>query len=127
MKICLTKLVLTAIVFIAASGCASASQSMRDVKTTTSAPHEEPLTLESAVQLAFQNNPALKGRIEGLGVSSAEIARARLPRNPVIEGSILYPEHGDGEFTEISVEQNFLSLVLFPMKSQVAGARRHSA
>ena len=41
----------------------------------------------------------------------------------MIEGHILYPEHGDGEFTEISVEQNFLSILLFPMKSQVAGAQ----
>ncbi len=134
-------LILIFIPFLAVSGCASASQSMRDVskrvenqtgyklettkkeKTATSVPQEEPLALESAVQLAFQNNPALKGRLEGLGVSSAEISKARLPRNPVIEGSILYPEHGDGEITEISIEQNFLSLLLFPMKSQVAGAQ----
>lgn len=121
--------------------CAWASQSLREVskevekqtgykfetvkkgRDATSTPHDQPLTLESAVQLAFQNNPALRARLEGLGVSSAEISRARLPRNPVIEGHVLYPEDGDGEFIEISVEQNFLSLLLFPMKSQVAGAQ----
>ncbi len=137
------KKIFTAILCLgfAGSGCASASQSMRDVskrvedqtgykyetnknvETTTSFHQEEPLTLESAVQLAFRNNPALKGRLEGLGVSSAEISGTALPRNPVIEGSILYPEHGDGEITEISIEQNLLSLLLLPMKSQVAGAQ----
>ena len=85
--------------------------------------YSEPLTAQSAVEIAFRNNPRLKAKLEGLGVSSAEIARARLPRNPVVSGSIRYPKHGDGENTEISIEQNFLSLLLFPVKSQVAGAQ----
>jgi len=125
--------------FAAVSGCASSSRSLKEVSTRVeggsgykidfskeggdaqNALLNEPLTAERAVEIAFRNNPALKANLEGLGVSSAEIAQARLPRNPVIEGNILYPEHGDGEITEVTIEQNFLSLLLIPMRSQIAG------
>lgn len=135
-------IVVTGALFFA--GCASTSQSLKEVskrveyqtghpfelskknnmKTAPDLPAtDEKLTADRAVQIAFKSNPALKAKLEELGVSSAEITQASLPRNPSVEASVRYPEHGEGEITEVSVEQNFLSLLLFPMQGRIAGAR----
>lgn len=88
----------------------------------------EPLTADSAVRIALLNNAALQSLFESWRVSRADFDKTRLPERPVFEASVRFPERDEPyDEVEFTVEQDFLSLALFPLKSGLAGAELHKA
>src|SRR5439155_189492 len=83
----------------------------------------EPLTAESATQIALFNNPKLQATYERLGVAQAEVVQAGLLRNPSISlhwGLALTANTLD-ELAG-SITGAFLDLFLMPLKKKVANA-----
>jgi cobalt-zinc-cadmium efflux system outer membrane protein len=94
-------------------------------------PHEllkEPLTAQKAVQIALSNNQSLQALLESWGIAKADFNKTRLPENPVFGASVRFPEQDElPNNTEFSLEQDFVSFVLFPLRSNFAGAQLHKA
>ena len=89
---------------------------------------EKPLTSDSAVRIALLNNQSLQAVLESWGIAKADFNRTRLPENPVFRASVRFPRDDEPyNNTEFTVEQDFLSLILFPLKSDLAGARLQQA
>lgn len=89
---------------------------------------ENPLTSDSAIRIALLNNQSLQAVLESWGIAKADFNRTRLPENPVFGASVRFPKDDEPyNNTEFTVEQDFLSLILFPLKSDLAGARLHQA
>lgn len=88
----------------------------------------KPLTADSAVQIALTNNQSLRAVLESWGIASAAFKKKRLPENPTFGASVRFP-HEDEPYNnvEFTIEQDFLSLVLFPLKSSFAGAELNKA
>ena len=87
-----------------------------------------PLTVDSAVQIALWNNKSLQALLESWGIEKADFNKTRLPQNPTFGVSVRVPQRDEpNNNVEFSVEQDFLSLVLFPLKNSFAGARFHQA
>ena len=80
-----------------------------------------PLSANDAAQVALLNNPELQATFEEIGVSQADLVQAGLLKNPVFAASWRFPDVGPG-FTdaEYSLAQDFLSLVLVPLRTRVA-------
>lgn len=88
----------------------------------------KPLIADSAVQIALANNQSLQAILEAWGIAKAEFNKTRLPEKPTLEVGVRFPEEDEPyNNTEFAVEQDFLSLVLFPLKSNLAGAQLHRA
>lgn len=88
----------------------------------------EPLTVDSAVKIALLNNQSLHTVLESWGIAKADFNKTRFPENPVFGASIRFPKEDEPyNNTEFTVEQDFLSLLLFPLKSSFAGAQLHRA
>ncbi len=89
---------------------------------------KQPLTADSAVQIALLNNPSLQAVLESWGVAKADFNTARLPEKPVFGASVRFPKEDEPDNNvEFTVEQDFLSFVLFPLRSNLAGAELHKA
>jgi cobalt-zinc-cadmium efflux system outer membrane protein len=86
---------------------------------------EEPLTADSAVQIALLNNQGLQGAYEELGVSQAELVRAGLLENPVFSADILV--FGGPAEPSLGIVQNFLSLLTLSANRRAADAAFESA
>ncbi|MGH7889575.1 MAG: TolC family protein, partial [Thermodesulfobacteriota bacterium] len=88
----------------------------------------KPLTADSTVQIALWNNKSLQALLESWGIARANFNRTRLPQNPTFGASVRIPQRDEPyNNVEFTVEQDFLSLVLFPLKSSLAGAHLHKA
>ena len=88
----------------------------------------EPLTVDSAVQAALWNNKSLQAALESWGTARADFNKTRLPQNPTFGASVRIPQRDEpNNNVEFTVEQDFLSLILFPLKSNLAGAQLHKA
>jgi cobalt-zinc-cadmium efflux system outer membrane protein len=88
----------------------------------------KPLTEVSAVRIALLNNPSLQATLESYGIAKADFNKMRLPGNPTFGVSVRFPREDEPyNQTEFSIEQDFLSLVLFPLKSSVASAELDQA
>ena len=83
-----------------------------------------PLTADTAVQISLLNNRNLRATLKELGVSRANVIQAGLPRNPEFAASFRFPDRppsaADNEF---SLSQDFLDLLLLPLKKRVAVAQ----
>ena len=89
---------------------------------------EKPLTADTAVQMALLNNQSLQAVLESWGIAKANFNTTRFPKNPVFGASVRFPKEDEpNNNTEFTVEQDFLSFVLFPLKSNLAGAELHKA
>ncbi|MGH7890052.1 MAG: TolC family protein [Thermodesulfobacteriota bacterium] len=99
-----------------------------NAKATSAKLLAEPLTVNSAVQIAFTNNQALQATLESWGIAKADFNRTRLPEKPIFGASVRFPQQDEPyNETEFEIEQDFLSFVLFPLKSNLAGAGLHKA
>ncbi len=88
----------------------------------------KPLTLDAAVHVTLINNQSLQAFLESWGIAKAEFNKSRLPEKPVFGVSVRFPKQDEPyNNTEFTVEQDFMSLVLFPLKSNLAGAQLHQA
>lgn len=84
---------------------------------------KDDLTAEEAVQVALLNSPSLQAAYERLGVAQADLVQAGLLSNPVF--GILYQASTAGmsySRREVSITQDFLSLLSLAPRKQLAGA-----
>lgn len=81
----------------------------------------QPLTLESAVQLALLNNAAVQALLENVGVKEADFIQASLISNPVFEGTWRYPNRVEPSINiEYSLLASFLDIMLRPLRMRTA-------
>ena len=81
----------------------------------------KPLTLTTAVQVALLNNRDLQASIEEIGLSYADVREARMLANPEFDFTAKFPDRApSGTKLEWGVAQNFLNLLMIPLRSRVA-------
>lgn len=89
------------------------------------------LTVDNAVQIALLNNRSLQATYEELGIAQADVVQASLLRNPVFFASFRFMDkaiEGHRETnTEFSVDQDFLDLLMLPLRKKVATAQFEQA
>jgi cobalt-zinc-cadmium efflux system outer membrane protein len=79
------------------------------------------LTAESAVQIALLNNRDLQGEFEEIGIAQGEWIEAGSLSNPSFAASVRFPDRPpSGTNVEYSVAQNFLQLILIPLRKRIA-------
>ena len=82
------------------------------------------LTAESAVQIALLNNRDLQARFEEIGISQADLIEAGLLSNPSFAASFRFPNRPpSGTDIEYSIAQNFLDLLVLPLRRRIAAAQ----
>ena len=82
------------------------------------------LNADTAVQIALLNNRELQARFEEIGLAQADVIEAGQLTNPSFAASFRFPNRPpSGTNIEYSVAQNFLELLLRPLKSRVAAAQ----
>lgn len=85
------------------------------------------LTIDEAVQIALLNNRSLQAIYEELGIAQADLVQAGLLRNPLFGASFRFPDKTVGGHrstnTEFSVVQDFLDLLVRPLRKKVAAAQ----
>ena len=83
-----------------------------------------PLTAGSAVQVALLNNRELQARFEEIGIAQAEVVQAGLMTNPNLSASFRFPDRPpSGTNIEYSIAQNFLELLVLPLRKRIANAQ----
>lgn len=78
------------------------------------------LTQRAAVEIALVNNPSLQSTYEQIGIAQADLLQAGLLPNPTLSGSVGFPLNGALIEGEGAIIQDFLSILLLPLKKQVA-------
>lgn len=85
------------------------------------------LTIDEAVQIALLNNRSLQATYEELGIAQADLVQAGLLRNPLFGASFRFPDKTVGGHrstnTEFSVVQDFLDLLVRPLRKKVAATQ----
>lgn len=82
---------------------------------------KEPLTAQSAVQIALLNNRRLQSEYEDLGIAQADLVQAGLLSNPVLFASIRFPKGGaGGNNVEFDLAKDFLDILLRPARKRIA-------
>jgi outer membrane protein, heavy metal efflux system len=82
-----------------------------------------PLTADSAVQVALLNNRNLQATYEDLGIAQADLVEAGLLKNPVF----LFERRLPGQAMEIDVLQQFMDIMLLPLRKRIAAAQFEGA
>ncbi len=83
-----------------------------------------PLTAERAVQVALLSNRELQARFEEIGIAQADVIQAGLVSNPSFAASFRFPDRSpSGTNVEYSIAQNFLDLLVMPLRKHVAAAQ----
>jgi cobalt-zinc-cadmium efflux system outer membrane protein len=81
----------------------------------------KPLTVSSAVQVALLNNRGLQASFEEIGLSFADLREARQLANPEAELSVKFPDRPPTTpLYEWGIAQNFLNLLMLPLRTRVA-------
>ena len=94
------------------------------VKETIQSLLQQPLSAEGAVQIALLNNASLQATFEDLGIAQADLVQAGLLQNPVFAGSARWPDHLPRVTnSEFAVAQNFLELLILPLRKRLAAAQ----
>jgi outer membrane protein, heavy metal efflux system len=82
---------------------------------------KKPLTSASAVQIALLNNRGLQATFEEIGLSFADVREARILANPEADLDIKFPDRPPTHpLYEWNVAQNFLNLLMLPLRTSVA-------
>ena len=80
-----------------------------------------PLGANDSAQIALLNNPDLQATFEEIGISQADLVQAGLLKNPTFAASWRFPDVAPGlTDAEYSLAQDFLGLILMPLKTKVA-------
>lgn len=79
----------------------------------------QPVTEETAVQIALINNRGLQAAYNDLGISEAQYVQAGLPPNPAI---VLSRSFGTGGFVEFALQfvGNLLAMATLPRRTEIA-------
>ncbi|MDN3506517.1 MAG: TolC family protein [Simkaniaceae bacterium] len=99
--------------------------SIQDSVKTISAEEllQKELTGEFAVQIALLNNQNLQAIYESLGIAKAQLAQAGLLKNPIFSFSYRFSlEAAVTDLIDASLFQNFLEILLIPLKKRMARA-----
>ncbi|WP_291038025.1 TolC family protein [Hyphomonas sp.] len=80
----------------------------------------EPVTPETAVQIALANNARVQAAYERLGIAKADFSTALLPSNPVARIFSLSPDGGGADTLTAGLGFDFLGLLTLPA-SRTAG------
>lgn len=87
---------------------------------------QQELTQDEAVQIALLNNRSLQATYEELGIAQADVVQVGLLRNPTFSASFRFMDKSvEGHRctnTEFSVDQDFLDLLMLPLRKRVATA-----
>jgi cobalt-zinc-cadmium efflux system outer membrane protein len=83
---------------------------------------QKELTADTAVQVALLNNRGLQATYADLGLAQAEVVKAGLLKNPVFDGDLKFSVAGGGTKVELALVQDFLDLLLIPLRKKVAQA-----
>lgn len=82
------------------------------------------LSIEEAVHIALLYNKDLQATYAGFGIALSDLIQAGLPSNPVAEIAVRFQE--DSAFNlrtwEVNIAQDFLDILLIPLKKKVAKA-----
>ncbi len=79
------------------------------------------LTVDAVIQITLLNNKRLQAIYESLGVAQAEVVQAGLFKNPTLAYSLRYDKKfGSDKIIEIDILQNFLDILLMPLKKRMA-------
>jgi len=84
------------------------------------------LSADDAVQIALLNNRRLQAVYEDLGIACADLVQAGLLKNPVFEGQVR-GSGGAAAALELTVVQDFLGIVLAPLRRRIAAADLEAA
>jgi outer membrane protein, heavy metal efflux system len=80
-----------------------------------------PLTPNVAAQIAVLNNRGLQSTFEEIGLAQADLKEARTIPNPELNVSARFPDKPpSGTDVEWSIAQNFLNILMIPLKAKVA-------
>jgi outer membrane protein, heavy metal efflux system len=93
----------------------------RAVKAAVSKLLTNALTPDSAVEIAFLNNPSLQATFEDIGIAQADLVQAGLLRNPEFVASWRFPDRAPRQTdAEYAVSANFLELLILPLRKKIA-------
>jgi cobalt-zinc-cadmium efflux system outer membrane protein len=82
---------------------------------------KRPLTANIAAQIALLNNRGLQTTFEEIGLAEADLIEARTIPNPDLNLSARFPDKPpSGTDIEWSVAQDFLSILMIPLRSKIA-------
>lgn len=137
------KLLLSAIVVLATSSCASmpddqgrgevaallrdrghpTASSSKDAERLLADMGGRPLGVADAVSIALVGNPRVKGEYARLGFASAEVYDAGRLSNPRLSfGYLFVDEAGAADKIDLGITQSFTNLILLPARSRLAQA-----
>lgn len=89
-------------------------------KGATEALLRQPLTADTAAQIALANNRHLRATLEELGISQAEFALSVMPQNPSLGVSWRFANPGGRGNSEFGLTQEILDLLLLRPRKKIA-------
>jgi cobalt-zinc-cadmium efflux system outer membrane protein len=103
---------------------AAREQARQDVRVLL----RKPLTIDTAVQIALLNNRSLQATFEEIGLSAAEVQNAATIPNPKIDLAVRIPDKPpSGTYVDYGAAIDFLSIIMIPLKKQVAKVQLETA
>ncbi|HEY9156255.1 MAG TPA: TolC family protein, partial [Opitutaceae bacterium] len=91
------------------------------IEARVSALLREPLTVNSAVQIAVLNNPVLRSTWTEIQLSEADVLAASRLANPTLAASLRWPDsHPRGPDAEFSFAADLLNGLLIPLRRHYA-------
>ena len=88
----------------------------------------KPLTVDTAVQIALLNNRSLQATFEEIGLSTADLIEAATFPNPRFDLAIRFPDKPpSGTYVDYGAAIDFLSIIMIPLKKQVAKVQLEAA
>ena len=88
----------------------------------------KPLTVDTAVQIALLNNWSLQATFEEIGLSTADLIEAATFPNPRFDLAIRLPNQPpSGTYIDYGAAIDFLSIIMIPLKKQVAKVQLEAA
>lgn len=94
-----------------------------EIARTVHAMLRSTLTADRAVQVALLNNRELQATYEEIGIANVDLTEAGLLKNPIFEMSARFPDRPPSATNlEFAIVQDFLDLLMIPLRKKVAAA-----
>lgn len=96
----------------------------REIESVVRGILKNELTADAAARVALLNNRDLQATLQDLGVAQADLAQAGRISNPEFHGFLRFPnEDPKGTNYEISLVQDFLDILIRPLRKKFAAAK----
>ena len=106
----------------------SPSADNAEIESTVNQMLAHELSPDQAVQIALLKNPSLQAVYSRLDIARADLIQAGLLKNPVFDASVRFPDRAPrGPDVELSISQEFIDLLLMPLRSKLAAAEFEEA